>query len=139
MSSSKAIDCKGTLRQVLIRVYSLVQSVMLYFRPCFVNCCPSNLLSGSTLPPPPTFPLLKYSIQYIDSVWMGGDGGGGGREGGWLLSPVRDHILLEFKTLYLTRFRTYKIATPPLTKTYEGRGPQTDKNLPQSIFTGQFF
>ncbi len=24
-----------------------------YFRPSFVNCCPSNLLSGSTLPPFP--------------------------------------------------------------------------------------
>jgi hypothetical protein len=26
------------------------------------------------------------------------------------LSPVRDHILQEFSTLYLTRFITYKIA-----------------------------
>ncbi len=24
-----------------------------YFRPSFVNCCPSNLLSGSISPPPP--------------------------------------------------------------------------------------
>ncbi len=24
-----------------------------YFRPSFVNCCPSPLLYGSTLPPPP--------------------------------------------------------------------------------------
>jgi hypothetical protein len=29
-------------------------------------------------------------------------------------SPVGDHILQEFTTLYLTRFRTYyKIAIPP--------------------------
>jgi hypothetical protein len=40
--------------------------------------------------------------------------------------------------LYLTRFRTYKIALPPPKKTYEGRGPQTDKHLPPSAFTGQF-
>jgi hypothetical protein len=28
------------------------------------------------------------------------------------LSPVGDHILQEFNTLYPTRFRTYKIARP---------------------------
>ncbi len=44
----------------------------------------------------------------------------------------------EFNTLYLTNFRTYKIATPPQTKTWEGRGPPTDK-LPQSPFSGKFF
>ena len=41
--------------------------------------------------------------------------------------------------MFLTRFRTYKIALPPQTKTQEGRGPQTDRHLPQSPFTGQFF
>ncbi len=42
-----------TLRQVFLRVYRLeIQSVMLFFfRPSFVNCCPSNLFSGSTLSP----------------------------------------------------------------------------------------
>ncbi len=45
-----------------------------------------------------------------DSVWRGG--------GGWgVLSCVVDHILQQFNTLFLTRFRTYKIATPPQTKT----------------------
>ncbi len=34
-----------------------------------------------------------------------------------MLGPVGDHILQEYKTLFLTRFRTYKIATPPQTKT----------------------
>ncbi len=38
---------------------------------------------------------------------------------------------LSFNTLFLTRFRTYKIALPPQTKTSEGRGPQTDEHLPQ--------
>jgi hypothetical protein len=32
------------------------------------------------------------------------------------LSPVGDPILQEFNTLYLTRFRTYKISRPPQTK-----------------------
>jgi hypothetical protein len=49
---------------------------------------------------------------------------------GWgMLSPVGDHILQEFKllqnmvsnTLYLTSFRTYKIARSPQTKIEEGR------------------
>jgi hypothetical protein len=48
---------------------------------------------------------------------------------GWVVvSPLEDHILQEFNTLYLTSFRTYKIARPPQTKTSEGRGPQTEKN-----------
>jgi hypothetical protein len=32
------------------------------------------------------------------------------------MSCVVDHILQEFNNLFLTRFRTYKIATPPQTK-----------------------
>jgi len=40
----------------------------------------------------------KHTV-YTDSVWGG------------VLSCVVDHILLEFNTLFLTRFRTYKIAT----------------------------
>ncbi len=36
---------------------------------------------------------------------------------GWgVLSPVGDHILQEFNTLYLTRFRTYKIVDHPKLK-----------------------
>ncbi len=33
-----------------------------------------------------------------------------------MLSPVGDHILQDFNTLYLTRFKTYKIAKPPPNK-----------------------
>ncbi len=55
-----------------------------------------------------------------------------------MLSLVGDHILQEFNTLYLTRFRIYKVARPPQTKTQEGRGPQTDKHLPRNPSTGQF-
>jgi hypothetical protein len=39
---------------------------------------------------------------------------------------------------YALCIRIYKIALPPQTKTQEGRGPQTDKHLPQSPFTNQF-
>jgi hypothetical protein len=55
-----------------------------------------------------------------------------------VLSPVGDHILQVFNTLYLTRLRIYEIARKPQTKTSEGRGPQTDKK-PQSPFEGKFF
>ncbi len=60
-----------------------------------------------TSPTPP--PLPKVNVQYIktDSVWLWGG----------MLSCVVDHILQKFNTLFLTRFRTYKIATPPPTKT----------------------
>ncbi len=51
-----------------------------YFRPSFVNFCPSNLLSRSPLPPPP-FPKSKYSI-YRQCV-------AGSRWG--MLSCVGDH------------------------------------------------
>jgi hypothetical protein len=48
-----------------------------------------------------------------------------------------DQVVWSY-TVYLTRFRTYKIALPPQSKTYEGRGLQTDKHLPPRFFTGQF-
>jgi hypothetical protein len=35
---------------------------------------------------------------------------------GGLLSCFVDYILQDFNTLFLTRFKTYKIATPPQTK-----------------------
>ncbi len=54
-----------------------------------------------------------------------------------MLSPLGDQILQEFNTLFLTEFRAYKFARPPKKNVGE-EGPQTDKNLPQSPFTGQF-
>jgi hypothetical protein len=75
MSSSKKLTCKGPLRQVLIRVYRLViQSGILIFRPSFMNCCPSNFLSGSSLPPPPLPCVIKYTAR-IQCV-RGGIGSG---------------------------------------------------------------
>jgi hypothetical protein len=45
----KKLPIKGLcLSEFIDRRYS--QSCW-YFRTCFVKCCPSNLLSGSTLPP----------------------------------------------------------------------------------------
>ena len=60
-----------------------------------VYCCPSTF---SLTSPPPS-----------QSKWVWGGGGG-------VMSCVVDHILQEFNTPFLTRFRTYKIATPPQTK-----------------------
>ncbi len=103
------------------RIYRLeihVQSVMLVFSTQLCELCPFyNLLSGS----PPPHPQPKKSRVFTDSVWLGGVVG--------VLSCVGDHILQEVNTLFLTRFRTYKIATPPQTKTQEERGPQADKHL----------
>ncbi len=57
--------------------------------------------------PPAPLPCVK--VQYTQTVC--------GWEGVGELSLIEDHILQEFKTLYLTRFRTYKIARPPQLKT----------------------
>ncbi len=80
-----------------------------------VNCCPHGqrnytcvllpLYLLSDLPPPP-----KLNVHYIQTVCVAVWGGGG------LLKCAVDHILQEFYTLFLTRFRTYKIASPPQTK-----------------------
>jgi hypothetical protein len=73
---------------------------------CELLPLPSNLLFGSTLPPPYVKVHVQYCI-YRQCV--------AGRRWG-VLSPVGDHILQVFNTLYLPRFRTYKIAIPPQTK-----------------------
>ncbi len=71
-----------------------------------VYCCPSTV--PSLWPPPPSPP--SQCTVYADSVWLWG----GGRWG--VLKCTVDHILQEFYTLFLTRFRTYNIASPPQTK-----------------------
>jgi hypothetical protein len=83
----------------------------LVFSTQLVNCGPHGrrnftcallpLYLLSDLPPHP-----KLNVQYIQIVF--GCGGWG------MLSCVLDHTL--FYTLFLTRFRTYKIASPPQTK-----------------------
>ncbi len=92
-----------------------------------VNCCPHGrrnygilylctvaplLYLLSDLLPPPPLPNVQYCIYRpdTDSVWLWGGGG-------WeVLKCTVDHILQEFYTLFLTRFKTYKIASRPLTK-----------------------
>jgi hypothetical protein len=80
MSSSKKLTCNGTLRQVFIRVYRLDSQTCWYFRPSFVNCCPSNLLSGSTLPPSPLLCVNKYTVYTYTVRKEGGYGVLGLRE-----------------------------------------------------------
>jgi hypothetical protein len=45
--------------------------------------------------------------------------------------------VLTYHILFLTRFRTYKIALPPQSKMLGGL--RQINILPQSLFTGQFF
>jgi hypothetical protein len=52
-------------------------------------------------------------VIFAQLGWRGGIEGQCLSRGGGVLSCVVDHILQEFNTLFLTRFRTYKIATPP--------------------------
>jgi hypothetical protein len=85
----------------------------LVFSTQLVNCCPQGQRNCTCillplyllydLPPP--FLKQMYSI-YRRRVAVGVG----------VLRCVVDHILQEFNTLFLTRFRTYKIATPPQTK-----------------------
>ncbi len=86
----------------------------LVFSTQLVNCCSHGrrnytcvLLPIYLLSDPP---LPKLNVQYIQTVCAVGGGGGGG------LNCAVDHILQEFYTMSLTRFRTYKIASPPQTK-----------------------
>jgi hypothetical protein len=95
----------------------------MYIRPSFVNNCLTNLLSGST---PHHLPCVK--VQYIQKV-IGCEGG--------VLSPVGDHILQELNALYLTRFRTYKIARPPEQKPRREEGLRqinTCREVPLQVY-----
>jgi len=65
----KKFTCKGTLRQCLSKFigWSYISIICWYFWPSFVNCWPSNLLSGSTLPPLTPFPVW-ISIKYVYTI-----------------------------------------------------------------------
>jgi hypothetical protein len=63
--------------------------------------------------------MNKYRGMYLHTQCVTGGG----------IGLCGEH-LQESYTVYLTRFRTYKIALPPQTKTEEVRGPQTDEHLP---------
>jgi hypothetical protein len=95
----------------------------LVFSTQLVNCCPHGrrnycmntcvLLPLNLLSDLPPLPLPKLNIQYIMIVCDCWRRGGGGWE---VLNCVVDHILQKIYTLFLTRFRAYKIASPPQTK-----------------------
>jgi|LakMenEpi03Aug12_release.lakeMendotaPanAssembly.Ray.scaffolds.fasta_scaffold708868_1 hypothetical protein len=92
-----------------------------YFRPSFANYCPSVLLSGSTSP------LPKVKVQYIKTVC--------GWEGWGVCYVVLETIFC--RSLTLCFWPDYKIST--LNKNLGGEGPQAEKHLRQSPFSGQFF
>jgi hypothetical protein len=87
MSSSKKLTCKGTLRQVFIKVYKDIANFLRTFSQvaivfstqlfdCTLPCCPSPLLSVSTLPPPPF--LMWISVLYTRRQCLRGGGWGSG-------------------------------------------------------------
>ncbi len=97
---------------MLIRAYRLeIQSVMLVFSTQLCELLPlwPSLLFKS-LPA-----SLCQSTVHTNIVWLGG---GGGRECLVLLDTVFCRSLIN--SLYLTRFRTYKIARQPQTKPRRG-------------------
>ncbi len=69
---------------------------------------PSNLLTGSP-PSPPPLPCVISTVQGYEYVLMQCVTGGG-------IGLCGEH-LQDLYTVYLTRFRTYKVALPPQTKT----------------------
>ncbi len=111
MLSSKKLTCKGTQRHVFNQSLQTGYSQSYWhFRPNFVTYCPLTLqVQGK---------YNMYRQCVAGRVW--------GRRG--------CSVLLG--TIFST---TYKIARPPQTITQKRRGPQTDKSLPQSLFTGKFF
>ncbi len=84
-------------------------------------------LLPSLWPPPP---LPKLNVQLIQTVC--GCGGWG------VLNCAVDYILQEFYTLFLTRFRTYKIASPPQTKWPVFKGTVSRDFLLLVFFMNQF-
>jgi hypothetical protein len=72
-SSKKNWPEKGFCGRCLSRFidWSYSQSCW-YFRPRFVNCCPSNLLSSSTLPPPSCVKSIPHTrIQCVRGGGLG--------------------------------------------------------------------
>jgi hypothetical protein len=97
-----------------------------YFPPSFLNCCPSNLLSGTTLSP---LPPSCVKVHYLQTV-CGWEGVGG-------CCVQLETIFCRSLTLCICR--TYNIAIDdPEQKPLEGRRPETDTQLPQNP-TGPFF
>jgi hypothetical protein len=117
MSSSKKLTCKGTLRQVFIRVYRVeIKLVMLahIFDPALWTVAPPTLPVVQLHPPPP-----RAKVQYIQ--------GGGRWWGCW--------VLLE--TIFCICFTLCiwpdSELTPPLTKTYMRGGGLGQINICRKV------
>ncbi len=83
----KILTCKGTLRQVFVRVYRLeIQTVMLVFSTQLCVLLPLYPSLCSTLPPPP-LPCVNMYTVYTYTVWKGG--------GIWGSGPQTDKYLLQ--------------------------------------------
>jgi hypothetical protein len=142
------LTCKETLWQVFTRRYSQ------YLRPSFVTYCPSNLLSGSTLPL--SLPVVtKYTVLVHTQVYRvhshapsirshrGHKWVDQGNE-----SPRRTglHLPLSAKSsFYLPVFDISRSCPCRTASVWKGGGglwcfgPQTYKHLTQSPFTWQSF
>ncbi len=111
---------------MLDRVYRLeIESVLLVFSTQLcepLTFCVVHLLS---LPP-----SHSQRTLYTDSVWLGGVWGGGC----WVVLET-----IFCRSLTLCIWPDSEPTLSPQTKTWEGRGPQTDKHLPQSLFPGKLF
>ncbi len=109
-----------------------------YFWPSFVNCCSSNIFSGSTLLPSPFTCVNKYTIVA---------GGSPGRNlPTWILINLRISVYSQPPSCSLfshdikrARLYTHTVYTVRKWGEVWVSGPQTDKHLLQSPFTGQFF
>ncbi len=94
-----------------------------------MNCCPSNLLSGSTLSPPSS---LCQSTVYTDNK-LGG-GGGCSVESCW-----RPYSAGEFNPLISDKIQNLQNCQTTPNKNLGGRRHQADKHLPQSPFYRSIF
>ncbi len=138
----KKFSCKGTFRLCLSEFidwrYSQSQSCW-YFRLSFVNCCPSNLLSGSSLPLPPSVNIGGFIKGILRGVrctkslrvlFLHR------RPPSWTTLVLYSRAVLIFNEPALSIY-TYTVCKGG------GRGTgfraSGDKHLPQSPFTGHFF
>ncbi len=72
---------------------------------------------------------IQCLSNWLQSGWVSGD------RGVWRASTEVIHCVFD---QILNLQNCFTPSPPPQTKTYEGRGPQTDKHLPPSHFTYKF-
>ncbi len=78
----KKLTCKGSFA-------AGVSKEFVDWRFSFVNCCPSNIISGSTPPPPsPSSNPSLWELGYCTHIYCTVCGGGGGGDGVLNLSQI---------------------------------------------------